>query len=141
MTTARNLLYADLTKVLAAKSNETVRERILRTLEKYRVQMKPGATLANGMTAREALFKDIIETCTMISTAEIPRRIQVVIDRYRMQAKQNSKADISEKVAISESPAETRKTSSRKTKGVGKNKQLIRMEPLGGGPVKRAKTR
>lgn len=138
MTTARNLLYTDLIKVLGAKSNETVRERILSTLDKYRVQMKPGMPISSGTTARESLFNDIIETCTVIPSAEVPRRLQALFDRYRMQAKKKGEL---EKEAKSKDTIAVGASGNKKN-GVGvKKKSLVKMEPLGGGPVKRTKAR
>jgi hypothetical protein len=142
MTTARNLLYAELTKALAIKSTEPVRERILTTLEKYRVQMKPGIALEEGMTARETLFREVMEKCTMASASEIPRRLQSVFERYRMQSKQKGTRSSKEE-SMGDAFDDARSTLGSKdhSNGVTKGKAAIRTEPLGGGPVKRSKAR
>lgn len=139
MTTARNLLYADLTKALATKSNETVRERVLKALDKYRVQMKPGIELENGSTARESLYREIMEKCTMVSASELPRRLQTIFDRYRMQSKQ--KGSLVGQDGVSTPSSSKASPAQAKDAGSGKRKPTVRTEPLGGGPVKRSKAR
>lgn len=134
MTTARNLLYADLTKVLTTKSEGTVRERVLVTLEKYRIQLRPGLKVDHGLTAREALFNEIIEKCTMISAAEIPRRLDTVFDSYRMQ----SKGKASKKSANGTNDSVDGRSP---TFQGGKLVHGVKMEPVGGGPVRRSKAR
>ena len=134
MTTARNLLHADLIKLLSSQSNETIREGISTILDNYRVQLKPGISLANGITAREKLFHDIIETCTLIPSQELPRRLQSLFEKYRMQAKK--KGDLGKNMR-----SVNGERSGSRAKASGKAKKGVKMEPLGGGPVKRTKAR
>ncbi len=138
MTTARNLLYADLENTLTANTHETVRERVLKMLDKYRIQMKPGILLEGDLTARESLFREVMEKCTGVPVSEVPRRLNTIFTRYRMQAKQKSSATTEHAGAQEKG----RSFESTKERGVAaKAKNAVKTEPLGGGPVKRSKVR
>lgn len=138
MTTARNLLYADLAQALTANSQETVRERVLRILDKYRIQMKPGISLEEGQTARESIFREIMEKCTVVSAAEIPRKLNTIFARYRMQSKQKLAGQARERDSASKADSNDK----NKEAALGaKTKSNMKTEPLGGGPIKRTKIR
>lgn len=137
MTTARNLLYADLAKALTASSQETIRERVLRILDKYRIQLKPGISLDEGQTARESLFQEIMEKCTVVSSSEVPRKLTAIFARYRMQSKQKLQANGKEEGASKQSASDKNKEPAL----AAKSKSNMKTEPLGGGPIKRTKIR
>ena len=138
MTTARNLLYADLAHALTAPSQETIRERVLRILDKYRIQLKPGISLEEGQTARESLFREIVEKCTVVSATEIPRKLNTIFARYRMQSKQKLPGQTREGEGASKLETIDKK---QELKLGAKSKSTMKTEPLGGGPIKRTKVR
>lgn len=135
MTTARNLLYSDLTLALTAKTGQPVRERILSALDKYRVQMKPGINLENGATARESLFQEVMEKCSSLTNAEVPHALNAIFERYRMQTKQKLSGEKGGASSASKNGVDSF------DKNGGKSKAKVKSAPLGGGPLKRTKVR
>lgn len=87
MATARERLLQALTAIISQPFSEEGKIALLRLLNSYRVQAKPGESIDKNQTARDALAEKIIETWKKQSPVE-KKNLSRLISTFRMQLKQ-----------------------------------------------------
>ena len=89
MKTARELLYDDVTALLARVADDASGAEMTRIMTRYRVQTKPGVDIGDGPTARDALGVKLLDLWKTGSNDDATRaRMETLIDQFRMQLKQ-----------------------------------------------------
>ena len=89
MKTARELLYDDVTALLARDADGASGAEMTKIMTRYRVQTKPGVDIGDGPTARDALGVKLLDLWRTGSNDDATRaRMETLIDQFRMQLKQ-----------------------------------------------------
>ncbi len=89
MKTARELLYDEVTALLARTADDASGAEMKKIMTRYRVQTKPGVDIGNGPTARDALGVKLHDLWKTGSNDDATKaRMETLIDQFRMQLKQ-----------------------------------------------------
>jgi len=89
MKTARELLYDEVTALLARSADDASGAELKKIMTRYRVQTKPGVDIGTGPTARDALGVKLHDLWKSGSNDDATRaRMETLIDQFRMQLKQ-----------------------------------------------------
>lgn len=145
MATAREQLHTEIVALSNRACDDAGKADLQKILLGFRVQTKAGTQIPDGMTARDALGAEVVtlwekgpidaDTCTAL------------INRFRMQLKAAAGAKKApRKKAAAAKPAARKAAPAAPVQAPPKAKKaeaapVARRTPIGGGPMKRRKTR
>jgi hypothetical protein len=158
LATAREKLYDEVVALIGSPPGGDAEASIKKIMTRYRVQTKPGVNIGPGETARDALGERLLELWRTLPP-DAKAQIGSTIDEFRMQVKQRSSGGAKPKKPPTGPADEAKKPAPRPAPAppaarpeptpflngdderpdpLGRRRVI---EPVGGGPRRRGKTR